>query len=105
MGPPAGNEATVPADHRLRLHDQQHAREASTVEACSENRQDGPVGLGELGTSDLAPQHHDLMAHSKDLSIAFVTRSHQEPKTLQDHTNQSSEHRRTVPNLPPSPTP
>jgi hypothetical protein len=67
VGPGPCDEATVPAQQRLRLHEE--ARPAGPRQCPADRREQGTVGGLQPGTSDLAAQHPELMAQHQDLQI------------------------------------
>jgi hypothetical protein len=67
VGPRARDEAAVPAQQRLRLH--QEARPAGSGQCPADRGEHGAVGGLEPGTWGLAAQHHELMAQHQDLQI------------------------------------
>jgi len=73
LGPVAGDEASVPADHGGGLDDQHHTAEACPVERTRQQGQDRPVRRREPGMLDLALQDQDLMAKGEDLRVTLVT--------------------------------
>ncbi len=49
LGPVAGHEVAMPADHGRGLHYEEHLGQASAIERPGQDREDRAVGLGELG--------------------------------------------------------
>ena len=64
----AGHEASMPADHGRRFHDQHHPNQASPVKATRQHGENGPVSGCESGPLDLSLQDEDLMAQGQDLA-------------------------------------
>ncbi len=62
LGPVAGGEAPMPANHGGGLHDQHYGRETRPVEGARQHGQDRSVRRSEPGALDPALEHHDLMA-------------------------------------------
>ena len=62
LGPVAGHEASVPADHGGGFDDQHHPLEASPVKGPGQHCEDGPVGGSEARPINLSLQNKDLMA-------------------------------------------
>ena len=73
LGPVAGDEAAVPADHGCGFDDQHHAVEPATLEGTRQDGQDRAVGRREPRALDLALEHEDLMAKGQDLGVSLVT--------------------------------
>jgi hypothetical protein len=78
----------VPADYRCRAHDQQRSAAARSVHCGGEQRQDRPIGVVELRSSDLALQHQDLMTQRKDLGVTGVTADEQPSAPRQDESSE-----------------
>ena len=72
MGPVAGDEAAVQADHRGGLDDQQHTAEACPVEPTRQHGQARPVRRRDPGMLDLTLQDQDLMVTGEDLRVTLV---------------------------------
>jgi hypothetical protein len=68
----AGDESTVPTDHRLGLHDQHDLRQPGSSEGGRQDREDRAVGVGEARLVDLSLQDQDLMSQREDLSVSLV---------------------------------
>jgi hypothetical protein len=60
VGPGAGDEVAVPAQERLRLHEE--ARPAGPRQCPADGGKEGAVGGLKPGTCDLAAQHRELVA-------------------------------------------
>jgi hypothetical protein len=65
----AGEKVTVPAQHRVRTHQQPHSAEHVHGEPVQQRRQKCPVARGEPHPilAELAFQHHDLVAQGEYL--------------------------------------
>ena len=74
----ASDEATVPADHRRWLRDQQDARLATAVHGCRQNSQDCAVGFCEARPGNLTLQNEDLATQNQDsaLRVSPVANTH-----------------------------
>ena len=81
LGPVAGDEVSVPADHGGRFHDQHHTGKPLPVERTREHGQDGPVRRGEPRPLDLSLQDENLMAKGEDLGVTLVTGYQQQSET------------------------
>ena len=88
LGPAAGNESSVPADHGCRLQDQQGSILSSPIHCRGEQRKERSVGLVEECPVDLALQHHDLMAQSQDLSVTGIAAGKQPAESPQDEPSE-----------------
>jgi len=91
LGPPASDEASVPADHCRRPHDQQRSAASGSVHHGCEQHKDRSIGLVEAWPIDLALQHEDLMAQSQDLGITGVTAGEQPSQPRQDESSEHSD--------------
>jgi hypothetical protein len=67
VGPAPANKRAVPAKDRLRC-DEERTPVLARYET-SEEGNEGTVGPGEAGTSDLAAQHGELVAQYEDLRL------------------------------------
>jgi hypothetical protein len=78
----------MPAQHRLRPHDQQDLRQAAPVQRLGEHRQDRAVRVGEPRPGHLALQHEDLVAQRQDLGVSPVAREGQQPDAGEHETHE-----------------
>nr|WP_322974003.1 integrase core domain-containing protein [Actinacidiphila oryziradicis] len=64
------NQTTVPAQHRLRAHQQSHLAQDVQRQPVQQRRQERPIHRGEphLLLTELALQHHDLVTQRQYLS-------------------------------------
>ena len=88
LGPVAGDEASVPADHGGGFDDQHHLAETAPLEGTREHGEDGPVGGCESWSFDLSLQNEDLMAKGEDLCVTLVTGHEQQPETGDQESEQ-----------------
>jgi len=83
VGPVAGDEPAVPADHRLGLHDQHDLRQTRPYKRGGQDGEDRAVRVGEARPIELSLQHQDLMAQGEDLCVALVA-SREQPSEPTD---------------------
>ena len=89
----------MPADHGCWLHNQHDLAQPRPCEHRREDREDGPVRVGEPWLVDLLLKDEDLMTECEGLSVAFVARRDQ-PSQPADHEPADcgdEVHRRKVP--------
>jgi len=91
LGPVAGDEASVPTDHRRGADDQEHLRETASVEHGGEHGEDRSVRLWELCSVDLALQYEDLVAQSEDLGVSPVTGGEHPSESREDQSGECGE--------------
>jgi hypothetical protein len=72
----------VPAQHRIRAHDQPQPSQHVRRQPVQERREEGPVTRGEphLLFAQLAFQHRDLMAQGEDLHILVPVIHREQPE-------------------------
>ena len=80
VGPSARDEAAVPAQQRLRLH--QEAGPAGWGQDAADGGEQRPVGGFELGSWSLAAEHGHLMSQDEDLKILGGIASGEEGEQL-----------------------
>ncbi|MEU6572611.1 hypothetical protein [Streptomyces sp. NPDC046805] len=71
----------VPAQDRVRAHQQQEVSQLAAGEVVEQAGEDGAVGIGEGGLADLALEDQQLVSKHQDLDV-FVPLTHrQEPSS------------------------
>jgi hypothetical protein len=81
-GVAAGQEVPVPAQYRVRAHQEPELAECVAWEAVQECGQECPVGGGEPrpGIAQLSFQHGDLVAQHQDLGVLVPVAHREQPK-------------------------
>lgn len=88
VGPAAGDEATVPAEHGFGFDDQEDLGEAFAVEGLGEHGEHGAIGWCEPRLLDLALKHAYLVSESEDLSDTVISRNQQQSHTFEREADQ-----------------
>jgi len=98
----AGEEIALPAQYRVRPHQQPEPAEKVSREAVQQGSQEHPVGGGEPrpGRAQLPLQDRDLVAQRQDLRILVPVAHPKKPQLLRErirHTeiSQSKQHSRS----------
>lgn len=103
----SGDQIAVPAEHRVRSHQQPQPVQDIAREPMDERRDEGPVTGVEpyLLMSQSAFQHGDLMAEHQDLDLFVLISHRQEPQHRErvgdTQVSQSKQHGRSSCQLRP----
>ena len=86
-GVTGGDQVAVPAQHRLRTHQQPHPVQHVAGESVQQGRQEGPVGGSEPDLATLAVElpfeDRDLVAQGQDLHVLGPVAHRQQPQHRQ----------------------
>ena len=83
----AGQQVAMPAQHRVRLHQQPEPAEHVPREAVQQGGQERAAASGEPwpGRAELPLQDRDLVAQDQDLGVLVQVACRQQPQLLREH--------------------
>jgi hypothetical protein len=76
-------QVAVPAQHRIRAHQQQEVPQSVHREVVEQAGEEGAVGVGEGGLADLALPDQQLVPERQDLDVLVVVAHRQEAQERQ----------------------
>ncbi len=78
----------MPSNDRFGFDDQKRSVSVGTCHGGVEEREDRPIGVGELWPSDLTLENQDLVAESEDFGVAGVACGEEPSESAENEVHQ-----------------